>query len=761
MGDPYQYQYQYQYPVFFDCLSLDTEQKKRIETYFQTCQQSGGGDCSSLKNIKDNTYRIDFKDRDAQQRILQKSKHVLDFGGGPVVLTVRERPIHQGKPLNPVLDFSFSQGPESAQEHVQLRGFSVNTSQASFYPHVAITNDGVTAVLGGVKLQIVNDNIIHETTDVIVNTTNFSKNQFGVSKAILTAAGPTVEAEFAQVGVPSDRYHTTGPGLLDCKEIIHASFRCDQQIIRTTCIRILTQCESKGYCSAAFPAINTGAAKMDSVKACKAMLDGMTAAITDLKPKSLSLIRIVILDQAVYQAFRSEVEKQYGGTATPHLTLRASFYRRVSNTNDGVTAMLGEVKLQIVNDNIIHETTDVIVNTTNFSSNQLGVSKAILTAAGPTVEAEFAKVGVPSDRYHTTGPGLLGCKEIIHASFRCMHQIIRMTCIKILTQCESKGYCSAAFPAINTGAAKMDSVKACKAMLDGMTAAITDLKPKFLSLIRIVILDQAVYQAFRSEVEKQYGGTATPHLTLRDGAHSHNEVSVDVTAPEGMKVTVNLRVREATNWMAGATHKGKRNMIGTTLVLPAHWEPMEGETFKKIELQPSSPEYQGVAQGFLRTAKYNICKIERVQNAYLWHAYTVCRERILTKNGPAELGEMSLYHGTSAGSCDCIEKNKFDRAYAGQHAALFGKGVYFAVNADYSAGRYSPLDASGLKRLYVTRVLTGRYTVGNSQLKAAPPRGSDPTDCYDSVVDNRQLPNMYVIFHDDQAYPEYLITFKQ
>lgn len=120
---------------------------------------------------------------------------------------------------------------------------------------------------------------------------------------------------------------------------------------------------------------------------------------------------------------------------------------------------------------------------------------------------------------------------------------------------------------------------------------------------------------------------------------------------------------------------------------------------------------------------------------------------------------MSLYHGTSAESCDCIERDRFDRSYAGAHAALFGKGVYFAVNAAYSANRFSPADALGLRRVYVARVLTGRYTVGKSDFKAPPPRGSDPTDCFDSVVDNQQTPSMFVIFHDDQAYPEYLITF--
>ncbi len=50
----------------------------------------------------------------------------------------------------------------------------------------------------------------------------------------------------------------TGPGSLGCREIIHASFKCDPQLIRKNCKKILKQCESKGYHSVAFPAINTG-----------------------------------------------------------------------------------------------------------------------------------------------------------------------------------------------------------------------------------------------------------------------------------------------------------------------------------------------------------------------------------------------------------------------------------------------------------------------------------------------------------------------
>uniref|UniRef100_A0A669E0H4 Poly [ADP-ribose] polymerase n=1 Tax=Oreochromis niloticus TaxID=8128 RepID=A0A669E0H4_ORENI len=286
------------------------------------------------------------------------------------------------------------------------------------------------------------------------------------------------------------------------------------------------------------------------------------------------------------------------------------------------------------------------------------------------------------------------------------------------------------------------------------------LKEDILSVTELIgrATQEALYKNFQDKEEaitalnvqwslKDVNG-AWQEVSLRDNymleyAQTQNKIFVDIDAPDGSRVTVNLKTKEATNGM------------------PIKWDPMKEEMFMKVELQPTSQEYREIAQGFLKTAKFNICKIERVQNFYLWNAYSVCKERILAKNGPAELGEKTLYHGTSAESCQCIERDRFDRGYAGKNAARYGKGVYFAVNAAYSANGFSPADKSGLKRLYVVRVLTGRYTVGKSSMISPPPRGSDPTDCYDSLVDNQQQPNMFVIFHDDQAYPEYLITFNK
>jgi len=95
-------------------------------------------------------------------------------------------------------------------------------------------------------------------------------------------------------------------------------------------------------------------------------------------------------------------------------------------------------------------------------------------------------------------------------------------------------------------------------------------------------------------------------------------------------------------------------------------------------------------------------------------------------------------------------------------ATVYGNGVYFALEASYSAGTtYSPPDMSGCRYMYLTRVLVGEYTLGRRGLLTPPPKNPvDPTDIYDSVVDQVPNPRIFVVFYDWQCYPEYLITFQ-
>ena len=94
-------------------------------------------------------------------------------------------------------------------------------------------------------------------------------------------------------------------------------------------------------------------------------------------------------------------------------------------------------------------------------------------------------------------------------------------------------------------------------------------------------------------------------------------------------------------------------------------------------------------------------------------------------------------------------------------ATYFGKGVYFATNASYSArDTYSKADSNGYKYIYLVRALTGEFTKGDDSMIVPPHKDSTKFIEYDSVVDDIANPAIFVIFYDAFVYPDYLITFE-
>ena len=88
------------------------------------------------------------------------------------------------------------------------------------------------------------------------------------------------------------------------------------------------------------------------------------------------------------------------------------------------------------------------------------------------------------------------------------------------------------------------------------------------------------------------------------------------------------------------------------------------------------------------------------------------------------------------------------------NTAAYGRGVFFARDANYSAGdKYSPRDSSNHKYIFVVKVLTGELVRHDAQLSASTKTNRK------CGVDDVNSPTIFVIYDDIQAYPEYLITF--
>lgn len=79
-------------------------------------------------------------------------------------------------------------------------------------------------------------------------------------------------------------------------------------------------------------------------------------------------------------------------------------------------------------------------------------------------------------------------------------------------------------------------------------------------------------------------------------------------------------------------------------------------------------------------------------------------------------------------------------------------------------GQVGAQNASGIKthaHMFKCKVLVGYSAVGNSSTETRNlPKAPDNKTPVDSTVNILTDPNIFVTYHDAQAYPEYLIIYK-
>ena len=170
--------------------------------------------------------------------------------------------------------------------------------------------------------------------------------------------------------------------------------------------------------------------------------------------------------------------------------------------------------------------------------------------------------------------------------------------------------------------------------------------------------------------------------------------------------------------------------------------------------------------------KVKIVNVERIQNLAMWQSYVVKRQTICYRETGADATPQAhskaierferfwLWHGTNVEVMDKIMQQGFNRSFCGKNATVYGKGVYFARDASYSAyPTYSVPDTNGHQFIMACRVTVGEYCPGVQNALTPDIRDHQTMSLYDSTVgllsgDNMSNPSIYVTYHDAQAYPE-------
>ena len=252
-------------------------------------------------------------------------------------------------------------------------------------------------------------------------------------------------------------------------------------------------------------------------------------------------------------------------------------------------------------------------------------------------------------------------------------------------------------------------------------------------------------------------------LDTMENRKSPNVAGVSTQA--GWFPTANTAIANAEQ--LGRLQKKMGANAATALAMPSHWgavkDPMQAEM---TLLTSGSKEENDIVAYFRQTLPPTlvVVDVQRIQNVSMWQSYAVKRQTVLAREkdqkSATRFERVWLFHGTDEDTVPKIIQQGFNRAFCGKNATAYGKGVYFARDAAYSSSStYSRPNAQGVQHMFLCRVVVGEYCRGVRD--ALTPAVRQGHTLYDSTVDNVGNPGMYITYHDAQAYPEYLVRFKQ
>ncbi|NXD82845.1 PAR14 polymerase, partial [Halcyon senegalensis] len=578
--------------------------------------------------------------------------------------------------------------------------------------------------IGSLVFRVAEGDITKEEGDVIVNITNQTFSlKTGVSRAILNGAGKAVEDECAQLALqPTKSYITTQAGSLPCKKIIHF---VSQDDIKDLVSKVLQECELQQYTSVAFPAIGTGEAGRDPAVVADNMIDAVTDFARSNSAPSVKTVKVVIFQPHLLSVFHRSMQKKESPAKTTAKSLFSkltSFWSSEKHSPKEKPKAVLEKKIDLAVVQICGE------NKAKVEEAEYWLKSAILKEQ---FETEITDESV-SHFGEEESEELCNLQKKLKIALHLENSSIRIS-----------GVGKDVWMAYSSVQEMIHRVKAAKQ-----------------EEIRAELLQNLIeWKYFKNDSYVPFDSLTNMHL---ENALTEKQKTTAVVIDE-KKYVVNIEARFALD------DQGKRTPLlridkfedQESTMLPATWDDMQNQRLRIVELKPETREYRDVQERFLKTCTtLKIEKIERVQNPYFWKAYQIKKREMDDKNGNRN-NEKLLFHGTSKESLILINNYGFNRSYAGMHAANFGNGTYFAVNANYSANdMYSKPDVNGKKYMYLARVLVGEYSQGTrGSITPAARSAHNSIDLFDSSTDNVNRPSMFIIFNDIQAYPEYLITF--
>ncbi|XP_071793819.1 uncharacterized protein [Asterias amurensis] len=594
----------------------------------------------------------------------------------------------------------------------------------------------VQSNIGSVCLQVQQGDLVRETTCAIVNSVGKGLDLQGpVSTAILKEGGELVKKQCDSLAQkhPHETVYITGTGRLLCKSIFHVVTPETPEQMKAIVAEVLQLAEKKGVPSLSFPALGTGKIGQFSVASCAdIMLEAIGEFACRKKPQHLHLIRLVVFQPAMLPIFQKALENNVGKSykQSKGILEKGVDYltKKVTSAVYGAEGVEDDKKEEELQETVILQLSAMDMNSLMKASDRLDTFQ----------EEEFLTEDFPD---------LMGLLDKMTAEHKAeLIQIGRKHDVSILWT-------------------KFIRVEGCKF---NVKDALLDISKMFTRIQKEETVKQKMEHPAK-EVKWKYSTSSGMDYydeevnALIEDAFQKKKPTVTFDMEDGRAVIDFQQMQETCNRSVINVHRVDLKSAAR-FEPPSNWIPMmKGESKKMVKLTAGTYEYTAVETQFRASMSpfNNIIEIERIQSPVLLMQYQARRAALENRLNRTTHIEMVLYHGTDYQTSKKIITQGFKRSLCGKNATAYGNGTYFGVAASYSASpQYAKPDANGTKHIFVTNVLVGDFIRGSHGMMTPPPKPQNPAEMFDSVVDNMNSPGIYVIFHDAQAYPEYLIKFQ-
>ncbi|XP_068584244.1 uncharacterized protein [Cebidichthys violaceus] len=445
------------------------------------------------------------------------------------------------------------------------------------------------------SLEIRLGSLVDEQVNVlVVPMLNGQLTSTKIGKCLLKKAGNAIKSKFDSTAangtlVPGDVLQVGAPPSLGCIKLFFVE--ClpwdggrgrSVQVLNDGLKRCLDLCVKQGLCSVAFPVIGPGIVlKYPLREAIQVLTDNIRQFGLTASSGSLSTIHIVIKpdnpdsEECYHEVYRHlSFNMNQGGQA---------IFRSLTSDLDDITMTVGSgVKLQLVFGDITNETTDAVVNTTDFIHFQDdGVCKDILTVAGPAVEAELRAAKQIRGEVFVSQSGSFPCSAIFHVCGEKDVLLIEQLVCRIVDRCETRNFKSVAIPAICAGVGGLDPGVVAGAILRGVMGATSSTPLHCLTNIRIVLIQIKVFLAFKEEAMQMFPIAVVNRVSVPQLPRVQQQPPLSERADPSILFTSSAS-QQSVFWFLGLSRKDVEDAM--TKLMDLYHAQCSTKTFEKEEL---------------------------------------------------------------------------------------------------------------------------------------------------------------------------------